>query len=399
MAFLYINSKGKAHNRHSFSAGNTWDNCPLAYQLQKVLGWKEKDTKARFAFGHALEESIQFFYEHNGEGAVDDFIRRWAVHEHNGDLSYTEVEKNWSNCNRIGQDMIRLLQARAPQLPIYMGGRSVWQREYEKEVFPGDPNYGGIFDAGRFDIVSYADPDHPLLPKIAWKPEYGAYRPVIVDIKTSAVDFPNDYSAMASFDTQLRRYSWQSGIRDVALVWFVKKSPSLKKGYSISFLESAGQFQPGEEGVIARIEDDHAWVVKNDFMITLMDGAQGKKGDKLDQTGEAKQRAQTWLEQYGVKVNLTAITKQRLQFSAGFVSNKSADDAGKIAARQIIEIVNAYRTGEYPQTFGIRYPHDDHNNPYFRAFVLGDESFKKQNFIKSDETAFDSLFEEDPDES
>jgi hypothetical protein len=388
---LYINSKGKPHRKHSYSAGNTWDNCPLAYQLQKILGWKEKDAKGSFAFGHALEESIQFFYEHDGQGAVDDFVRRWSAHKEVS-LSYTAVEKDWGTCLKMGIDMLRLLQARASQLPIYMGGRSSWQREYEKEVFPNDPNYGGIFDAGRLDVISYADPDHPALPKVIWKLEYGAYRPVIIDIKTSAVDFPEDYPGMARFDAQLRRYSWQSGIRDVALLWFVKKGLTLKKGYSVSILETVGQFQAGEEAVLAKVEDNHAYIVKNDFMLLEMDKAQGKKGEKIDQAAEAKQRALNWLEQYGVKVGLTAITKQRLQFSAGFVTEKSANEAGQVAARQIIEIVNAHRTGQYPNTFGIRYPHDDRNDSYFRGFVLGDEAFKKQNFTKSDEESFDDLF-------
>src|SRR6266550_1428089 len=137
MAYLYINSKGNPWRKHSYSAGNTFDQSPYKYYLQKVLGWKERDNKARFMFGKALEEAVQYHHEHDGVGAKEDFIQRWAVHKEDGNLSYTDVEKNWQTLNQMGTDMIRLYVAMQPKLPIPMGGRSVFQREYAKEVFQG----------------------------------------------------------------------------------------------------------------------------------------------------------------------------------------------------------------------------------------------------------------------
>lgn len=394
MPHLYINSRGTPWRKHSYSAGNTFDQCPYKYYLQKVLGWKEKDNKARFLFGKALEESIQYHHDHSGVGAVEDFKRRWEVHRTNTEISYTDKEANWDTCLRMGTDMIRLYVVMQPHLPIPLGARSVFQREYAKEVFPGDPNYGGIEDAGKLDIVSYVDPSHPMLSKIDWRPEYGDVRPLIVDIKTSAVDFP-EQPGIAALDAQLRRYSWLSGIRDVSLLWFKKSGLGFKKGYSVTTLEARGCYLAGHEAVVAKVDGDHAWIVYNDFMIEEMDRARGKKGGKLDQTDEGEQRQQNWLDQHSVLVPLTSLTRQRLQFNSGRVSEQSAQDAGIIAGRQIIGIVNAWKNKEWPNTFGIRYPHDDRNDSYFRGFVLGDEAYKKQNFIKSDEESFDSLFTED----
>ena len=215
-----------------------------------------------------------------------------------------------------------------------------------------------------------------------------------MDIKTSALDFP-EQPGMAGFDTQLRRYSWLSGIRDVSLLWFKKSGLGYKKGYSVTFIEPAGSYMAGAEAVVAKIDGEDIWVVHNDFMVAEMDKAQGKKGDKLDQTDEAKQRALNWLNQFGFKVPLSSLTRQRLQFNAGRVSEQSANEAGQIAGRQIVGIVNAWKNKEWPNTFGIRYPHDDRNDSYFRGFVLGDEAYKKQNFTKSDEQTFDDLFRED----
>lgn len=398
MAFLYISPKGTPWRKHSYSAGNDYDQSPYKYYLRRILGWRERENKARYLFGHALEESIQFHHEHDGQGALDDFIRRWSVHKDRTDLVYTKVERDWNTLLLDGLDMIKLYLIKQPELPIPLGGRAVFQREYKKEVYPNDPNYGEIEDAGKPDIISYSDPDHPMLSKLEWRPEYGAYRPVIVDIKTSGIDFP-EQRGIAGFDKQLRRYSWLTGIRDVALLGFKKAGRTLRKGSSITLLESAGDFKAGDEGVIAKVDGLGVWIVKNDFQIEQMSKIQGEKNGKVDQTNEAKERAFEWLKTYGVLVEASSVTRQRLQFISGFVTIESANEAGEIAGRQIVNIVNSWKTKSWPNTFGIRYPTDDRNDPYFRAFVLEDDMYKKQHFAKIDEDDLGLFDEEDEGET
>ena len=392
MAFLYINSSGKPWRKHSYSAGNTFDQCAKKYFLQKVMGWREKDNKARFQLGKAFETAIQHHHENDGRGAVERFVAEWNQYKDNKDLQYTKVERDWQTCLRAGTEAIKLYVLRQPELPIPMGGQTVFQREFAKEVFPGDPNYGEIEDCGKLDIIAYVDPAHSKLPKLIWKAEYGPLRPIIIDIKTSGVDFPEQYG-LAAFDVQLRRYSWLSGIRDVALLVWVKKGHSLQKGSSVTLLEDTPLFKAGQEAVVAQMDGDEAILVANDFMIEEMERAQGKKEDgKTEQTKVAKARRDEWLTRFGVKVPTEIITKQRLQFNAGFVTIESANEAGMIAARQIVNIVTAWHSKQWPNTFGVRYPHDDRSDPYFRAFIMEDEEFKKQNFTKSDDTTMDDLF-------
>jgi len=398
-AFLYINSLGKPWKKHSYSAGNLYDHCPLAYKLQKIHGWKEKNNKARFEFGKAFESAIQFFHENHGgrDAAIKHFAALWEPFRENKELQYTKAEKDWAQCLRIGTDWLKLYAVRQPQLPIPLGGQVVFQREYAKEVFPGDPNYGEIEDAGKLDIIAFVEPNHPLLPKLDWKPEYGAFRPIIVDIKTAGADFPEQYG-IAAYDTQLRRYSWLSGIRDVALLWFVKKGLTIQKGYSVSLLEDIDQMKAGQEAVVALVEEEGIWLLPNDFMVEEMERIQGKKNGKTEQTNEAKNRRDLWLEENGVFASEEMVTKQRLQFNAGFVTVESAEDAGKIAQKQIINIVNSWKTDSWPNTFSVRYPHDDRSDPYFRAFVLNDKNFKEANFTKSDDD-IDLFAEEDNEET
>jgi hypothetical protein len=397
MGFLYINSKGFPHRKHSYSAGNTFDQSPFRYFLQKVEGWREKDNKGSFLYGRALEESIQFYHDHNGQGIVEDFQSRWNLHKDNKEVTYTKTERDWENLFYVGTEHAKLYAIRQPSLPIPLGGGVSFQREFSKEVFIGDSIYGEIEDAGKLDIVAYVDPAHPLLTKLEWKFEYGVARPLIVDIKTSALDFP-EQQGIAAFDLQLRRYSWLSGIRDVALLWFVKKNRAIQKGSSVTLLVDSGAFKAGEEAVVAKVDQGIVWLVRNDFMLDEMAKAQGKKEDgATDQTKAAKERAFLWLQQNGTPVAEHEITKQRLQFNAGFVTIESANEAGTIAARQIVQIVNAwktYGTKPWPSEFGIRFPHDDRNDPFFRAFILKDEGFKKDYFTRSEEDMDDVFAEE-----
>ena len=396
MGFLYINAKGKPWSRHSYSAGNTFDKCPYKYYLQKILGWREKNQKARFELGRAFESAIQFYHENWGDrdAAIKHFLGQWEPFKAQA-LQYTRVEKDWDTCARIAVDWLKLYAIRQPSLPIPIGGQSIFQRQYEKEVFPGDLTYGSIFDVGKLDIISYVEPEHPLLPKLIWRPEYGAFRPVIVDIKTAGQDFPDAYG-IAAYDAQLRRYSWLTGIRDAALLWFVKKGLKIAKGYSVTLLEDAGFMKAGQEAVVALVEEEGIWLLQNDFMIGEMERAQGQKNGKTEQTKEAKARRDAWLEENGTWATEEGITKQRLQFNAGFITTESAEDAGKIAQNQIVRIVTAWQNDNWPNTFGIRYPSDDRSDPYFQAFVLNNKMYKEQNFTKSDDD-IDLFAEDEPD--
>jgi len=404
MAFLYINSKGQPWRKHSYSAGNTFDQCPFKYYLQKVEGWREKESKARFLFGRALEEAIQWHHEHDGAGAVDYFIKAWQEHAANKELQYTKVEKDWPTLFKTGVEMVKLYVIKQPSLPIPLGGQTLFQKQFEKEVFPGDPMYGEITDLGKLDIISYVDPKHPMLPQLIWKPEYGPLRPIIIDIKTSGVNYPEAYG-IAAYDVQLRRYSWQTGIRDVALLTLVKKGHKIQKKSKVTLLENVGIFKAGQEVVVAAVEENDIILVANESFIAEMERVQGKKVDKngkekTDQTNDAKARRDVWLREFGTITVSDNLTKQRLQFNAGFVTVQSANDAGEIAGGQIIRIVNAWHRKAaggvgYPNTFGIRYPHNDSSDPYFKAFVLGDQIYKDQNFTKVDEESMDDLFRDE----
>src|SRR5260370_15174766 len=348
MGFLYIDSNGEEKTRHSYSAGVEFDECPFKFYMKRILGWRERDNKASVMFGRALESAIEFYHDNNGQGGVEEFQRLWIPHRANETLTYTAKEIGWENLLRAGADMMKLYAIRQPSLPIPL--KTIFQRQFVKEVFPGHDRLGGIEFYGQVDAMHVVDPKHPMLPRIEWKEKYGLFRPVIVDMKTSGIDL-DDTLGIVSHDLQLRTYAWlrgldPSGTATVAFLWFKKAGIDLQKGSSVTLLEDApSRFKAGDEAVVAQINKDEnftVYILKDDVELEDMRKAQGLKDNgNLDTTKAAVERKTVWLEQNGVLIPQYKLTRQRLQFSAGLVDYKSAADAGQIAADQIARIVNA----------------------------------------------------------
>lgn len=395
MGFLYIDANGEERNRHSYSAGLEFDQAPVKFYLKRIVGWRERDSKAALMFGRALESAIQFYHENGGIGGVDEFVRLWVAHRSNDKLVYTKKEICWENLNRAGVDMMKLYALRQPSLPIPLNTR--FQREFVKEVFPGDERLGGIEFYGKLDAMPNVDPWHPLLPPVEWAEKEGLFRPLIVDIKTSGVDL-DDTNGIVAHDLQLRTYSWLTGIFDVAFLWFKKSGVDLKKGTSVTLLEDAAKiFKAGDEAVVAQVNKDAnftVYILKDDTVLEEMDKAQGRKDNgNLDTTKAAMARKEEWIIKNGIQIEQYKLTRQRLQFASGRVARKSAEDAGQIAANQIVRIVNAWEANKWPNTFGIRFPHDDRRDPFFRAFVLKDNVFRDGMFEQRLDEFFDDEIE------
>jgi hypothetical protein len=398
MAYLYISSQGDEITRHSYSAGLEFDQCPFKFFLKRILGWREKDTKASLMFGRALESAVEFYHTHEGKGAVEEFIRLWAKNKANDKLVYTDREDNWESLLRAGTEMLRLYAIRQPGLPIPMATR--FQREFVKEVFPLDDRLGGIEFYGKLDALPQCDPHHPLLPKVKWDESRGLFRPLIVDIKTSGIDFDQTDGIVAQ-DLQLRMYAWLTGIYDVSFLWFKKAGHGLRKATGVTLLEGAATlksgFTAGDEVVVAELVKENpgnVYIVKDDAAIEEMNNAQGRKasGD-LDTTNAAKERKANWLVQNAILIEANKLTRQRLQFSSARVDPKSAEDAGHIAANQIARIVSAWESNKWTNTFGIRFPHDDRQDPFFKAFVLKDNVFRDAIFEQKNDEYFDDEVE------
>jgi PD-(D/E)XK nuclease superfamily protein len=203
-AALYINSKGYAVTRHSYSGSESFGFCPRKYYLERVQGWSDKVDRAARHFGMAVEAGVTFWHQRGQDtaGAVAEFVRIWAEHK-DKPYTYSKVEKDWETLNLNGQELIRLYTVLCPTRPyVVKNPRDVFQVQTNFEVFP-DTKLAGI------EFTSYID----LVAELK-----GSGDPLIVDMKTSGTGIPD----LVVLDPQLRSYSWVKGWPNVAFEWFRK---------------------------------------------------------------------------------------------------------------------------------------------------------------------------------
>ena len=116
----------------------------------------------------------------------------------------------------------------------------------------------------------------------------------------------------------------------------------------------------------------------------------------LDTTKDANARKELWLAQNATLVKPEQLTRQRLQWNCGMVTPESADDAGYVAADQIVSIVNSWKRKHWPNKFEPRPGMMDVHDSYYKAFVRGDEMYRKANFTQKIDDEFDLFAEEEP---
>lgn len=394
MNCLYIRPDGLEQTKHSYSAGCDFDQSPFKYYLRRVQGWYVLDNRACFAFGKAIEDSIRFFHENGGKKLIETFNTIWNLAS-NQNLKYTKTEKDWENLARCGNEMLRLYEILQPNLPIPIGANSVFQREYSKEIFPGDEQYGGIDHRGFVDVTAYTEWDHPMLPKVM---AGEGLRSSIGDIKTTGKAWYPE-PGMCRFHKQMRNYAYLTDIETVWMLFFQKKSTTFSKRKIVTLLEDLDDIDyipAGTEMFIAAVDEEkeRLYLVHDLADIDQMEEIQGRKEDgKLDTKKEAIKRKEEWIVMNANTAPFSCVTCQRVQFDSGIIPKETALQSGIVAGRQIVNIVNSWKMNKWIDTFDITNNYD-RQDPYFKAFVLNDEEFRKENFIKIDEP----IEEKDPPE-
>lgn len=393
MAVLYTNSQGRQVTTHSYSAGADFKDCRRKYYLKRVMGWRLRGKKASLEFGKCIESAIQFYYESNhkpGSG-VDEF-KRLFLHWQNIELQFTAKEKSWSDLYRMGSEMLRLFEVLAPTLPIH---KPSFQACYRKELFAGT-RLSGLEDVGYVDIISQT-------PKGL----------LLIDVKTSAIayDLAAEFVAM---DPQLGRYSWHSGIRDVAFMTFVKARPeSFDTGDTASLLVAAGNWTAGASGsvfplpvpkkpkkskqievieeTVRDMEDaglitaEQAEDVSGPRIITLVSEADYArfKVEAKDIRGKAlDERKLAFFAEHGVSVPREDVTKQRIQFLQGHVTEEMVRTVESNVRREAAEIEQCGRLNDFPMEPSVRFPNNKCTWCEQRGHCLGKPELVEQMLVQ-----------------
>jgi hypothetical protein len=169
--------------------------CPRSYRYRYLDGWREKETRAAMAFGRSFEKALAAYF--TGEDSTAALFKEWEA------FRETPFEyKKGESWDRLVHQGVHLLQkfAQDDRVKIHRPEQDLQMKMTRR--LPGDNEFVAYIDAlGELDGSK-----------------------CLIDWKTTASRYPEEPAGLLSLDPQLICYSWISGIRDVALVVFVRKS-------------------------------------------------------------------------------------------------------------------------------------------------------------------------------
>ena len=169
--------------------------CPRSYRYRYLDGWREKETRAAMVFGRCFEKALAAYF--SGEDCSAALFKEWGAFR-DAPFEYKKGE-SW---DRLVHQGVHLLERFAQDDRV-----KIRRPEQDLQVkmirsLQGDNEFLAYIDAiGELDGTQ-----------------------CLIDWKTTTSRYPEEPEGMLSLDPQMICYSWISGIQDVAIVVFVRKS-------------------------------------------------------------------------------------------------------------------------------------------------------------------------------
>jgi len=169
--------------------------CPRSYRHRCLDGWREKETRAAMVFGRCFEQALAAYFQ--GNDCTAALFKEW------GAFRDTPFEyKKGESWDRFVHQGVHLLERFAQDDRVRIENpESNLQVKLAREL------------PGNNELVAYIDALGEL-----------DGRRCLIDWKTTTSRYTEKPEGVLALDPQLVCYSWISGIRDVALVVFVRKN-------------------------------------------------------------------------------------------------------------------------------------------------------------------------------
>jgi PD-(D/E)XK nuclease superfamily len=168
--------------------------CPRSYRFRYLDGWQEKDTRASMVFGRCFEKALAAYFSREDSAAI--LFKEWGAYR-DASLEYAKGD-SW---DKIVHQGVHLLHKFAQDDRIRIRRP---KKNLQLKMIRSLPNSN--------EFVSYVD----AIGEIDGQRH-------LIDWKTTTSRYPEEPEGLLSLDPQLICYSWMSGIREVALVVFVRK--------------------------------------------------------------------------------------------------------------------------------------------------------------------------------
>jgi PD-(D/E)XK nuclease superfamily len=214
---------------YSYTQISQYLRCPRSYRYRYLDGWREKDTRAAMLFGRGFETALGAYFRREDPSAV--LFKGWGVYR-DVPLEYGKND-SWDKLVHQG---VHLLQrfAQDDRIRIRRPNQNL-QLKMTRSLSSGSEFVAYIDAIGELD---------------------GEQR--LIDWKTTTSRYPEEPDGLLSLDPQLICYSWMSGIREVALVVFVRKHLPEVQYLKTSITEDQQkEFGQVVESAIGQIEAGH----------------------------------------------------------------------------------------------------------------------------------------------
>ena len=180
--------------QYSYSQLSHYLRCPRSYRYRYLDGWQEKDTRAAMIFGRCFEKALGGYF--SGEDSTAVLFKEWGVYQ-DASLVYRKGD-SWG---RMAHEGIHLLHKLAQDDRVHIPHpEKNLQMKMTRELSHGNEFVAYIDAIGEVDGEKY-----------------------LIDWKTTTNRYTEEPQGLLSLDPQLTCYSWISGMRDMALVVFVRK--------------------------------------------------------------------------------------------------------------------------------------------------------------------------------
>jgi len=179
---------------YSYTQISQYLRCPRLYRYRYLDGWQEKDTRAAMVFGRCFEKALGAYFRN--EDCAVALYKEWAAYKDTA-LEYGKGD-SWDRLLQQGVHLLHLF-AQQDRIRIPQPNRDL-QLKITRTL------------ANRSEFVAFVD----ALGEIDGK-RY------LIDWKTTTSRYVDEPEGLWTLDPQLICYSWMSGIRDVAMVVFVRK--------------------------------------------------------------------------------------------------------------------------------------------------------------------------------
>jgi hypothetical protein len=211
---------------YSYTQISQYLRCPRSYRYRYLDGWRERDTRAAMVFGRCFEAALTAYF--CDQDCTSVLFKEWEVYR-DAPLDFGKGG-SWDKLFHQGVHLLHMF-AQDDRVRIQQPRKNLQLKAIRS--FPNGSQFVSYIDAvGDLDGQKY-----------------------LIDWKTTSSRYPEEPDGLLSLDPQLICYSWITGIRDVALVVFVRKHlPEIQ--YLKTFItdEQCREFDSLLESTIGQIE-------------------------------------------------------------------------------------------------------------------------------------------------